>query len=130
MEQRTWLGVEWQPFVPYVKSCEVKRASSAELYVISVWADDYEAQLPKDAPAVKFPKPLIVSKDGKTLGRLPLGFPRDPPRSSDVTFTKWSGGFPRQIRVGVDDPTVAGNSTLLLEWNTQSNSFVPSTTKQ
>jgi hypothetical protein len=128
-EQRDWMGVEWQPFLPYVRACEVKRANSVALYVISVWVDEYEAHLPKDDPATRFPKPLIVSKDAKTVGRLPIGFRRDPPRSSDVTFAKWSDGFPLQIWIKVDDPTVTGNSTVLLEWNAQSNSFGQSKTK-
>lgn len=125
-QQRTWLGTEWQPFLTFVKACRVRRDDPANLFVISVWEDDYEAQLPKDAPAPKYPKPLIVTKDGKVLGRLPLGFPRDPPRSSDLTFTKWSDGFPHRIRLEIDDPTVIGNSRLLLEWDAQSNSFIQS----
>jgi hypothetical protein len=71
-----------------------------------------------------------MSKDGKILGRLPLGFPRDPPRSSDVTFTDWLDGFPQQIRVDVDDPTVSGNSTLLLDWHAQSRWYVQSLNKR
>jgi hypothetical protein len=129
-KQRGWLGVEWQPIISYTKSCEVKGGNSVALYVIAVWADDYEAHLAKDAPAVKLPKPVIMSKDGKVLGHLPLGFPRDPPRSSEVTFSRWLDGFPGRIQVEVDDPTVTGNSTLWLEWDERSSSFVPSRTKQ
>ena len=122
--QRAWLGPEWQPFEAYAKSCEVKRSGSTALYLVSVWADDYEARLPAGAPAVKLPKPVLVSKDGTILGRLPVGFPRDPPRSTDVTFTKWAGDFPAQIRVDVEDPTVVGNHSLTVRWEPASKQFV------
>jgi hypothetical protein len=118
------LDREWLDFAAFVKSCPVARAGSAVLYVISVAQDQYEAHLPKDAPVPRFPKPLIVAKDGKTLGRLPVGYPRDPPRSSEVTFTDWFQNFPRQIRVEIDDPAVTGNSTVLLYWHAQTHSYV------
>lgn len=129
-EQRAWLGPDWQPFLSFVKSCPVARSGSTALYVISVWQDEYESQLPKDATVPRFPKPLILSKNGKILGRLPVGFPRDAPRSSDVTFSRWSEGLPRRIRVEIDDPAVMGNSIVMLEWDAQAKLYSPSPTKQ
>lgn len=122
-EQRAWLPPDWQPFLSYTKTCQIRQANAPSLYLIAIWADDYEAHLPKNAEVAHLPKPLIVNKDGKTIGRLPVGFPRDPPRSADVTFTKFTAGFPHQIRIDIDDPTVTGNSTTYLHWNPQSNSF-------
>ena len=127
--QLAWLSTDWQPFAAFAKACAVKHGT-AQLFLISVWVDDYEAKLAKDAPAPKYPKPVIASVDGKILGRLPLVFPRDPPKSSEVTFGKWADGLPREIRVDVEDPALGGNRTLWLDWDVHANSFVQVKKKQ
>lgn len=129
-EQREWLGPEWERFLPFVRSCEVTWQKSPPLYVLTVWADQFEATLPKDAPAEKLPKPMIAAKDGKVLGRLPVGFPLDPPRTSDISFTNWSGGFPHRVRIAVADPTVLGDHTLVLDWDAQDHAFVSKKSKK
>jgi hypothetical protein len=123
-QQREWLGPEWQRFLPFVRSCEVTWRKSAPLYVLSIWAEDFEATLPKDAPAERLPKPIIAANDGKVLGRLPIGFPLDPPRTTDVSFTKWLDGFPHRICIAVTDPTVLGNHSLVLTWSSQEHLFI------
>jgi hypothetical protein len=128
-QQRAWLGEDWERFLPFVHSCEVKRQKSRPIFVLSVWAEQFEATLPKGAPAERLPKPLIASSDGKVLGRLPVGFPDDPPRSSEISFSNWVRGFPRKIRIVVNDPTVTGDRTLVLEWNPESGSYVSKKTK-
>src|SRR5579871_3934858 len=62
--QLAWLSTDWQPFAAFAKACAVKHGT-AQLFLISVWVDDYEAKLAKDAPAPKYPKPVIASVDGK-----------------------------------------------------------------
>ncbi len=123
-EKKIWLGPAWIPFQAFVKSCAVKDGRSTALYVVSVWADDYNAKLPEFDPAVKFPKPILVGPDGVVFGELPMNFPRDPPRTLTVTMARWSRGFPHEIRFWVEDPTVLGNHSLPpLEWDATSKTF-------
>ena len=103
---------------------------ASDLYILSVWAEELEATLPKGAPAETLPKPLIASQEGRVLGRLPVGFPDDPPRSSGISFSDWLHGIPRQIRVAVKDPTVVGDHTLILQWNPESKTYVRSKTEK
>jgi hypothetical protein len=100
-EQQHWLGPEWQRFLPFVRSCSVTLRKSPPLYLLSVWADDFEANLPKDAPAEPLPKPLIVDHDGNILGRL-----------------------------AVTDPTVTGNHSIVLDWNPADHSFIRKTARK
>jgi hypothetical protein len=123
-ERQSWLGAEWKPYLPFVKSCEVRRGKTAALFVISVWANDYYASLPSSASAVDLPKPILASADGKTLGRLPEVFPRDPPRTLDVTFANWESDFPREIRLRLEDPSVTGDRNLPpLIWDPNTHTY-------
>jgi len=123
-QQRPWLGQEWERFLPFVRSCEVKRGNSPPIYVLAISAEDFEATLPRDAPAERLPKPLVASSDGRVLGRLPIGFPDDPPRSSEVSFSDWVRGFPRQIQISVNDPTVLGDRVIVMDWYPTAKTYV------
>jgi hypothetical protein len=123
-EQRRWLSQEWDRFLPFVHSCEVRRENSAPIYVLSIWVREFEATLPDGAAAQPTPKPIVASKDGKILAHLPEGFPEDPPRSSQISFSNWVDGFPRQIEIRVDDPAVLGNRTIHLDWDTELETYM------
>lgn len=128
--QQGWLGPEWNSYRAFTKSCEVKSGKVAALFVVSVWADDYYAKQPATAAAVKFPKPILASPAGTKLGELPMDFPRDPPRTLDVTFARWVRGFPNEVRLSVEDPTVVGDHKLpALEWEAVSKTFQKSKAK-
>lgn len=130
-EQMAWLGAEWTPYQAFTKFCEVKYGKSAALYLVSVWADDFYATKPASDPAVKFPKPILAGPDGMKFGELPMNFPRDPPRTLSVTFARWTGGFPHEIRLWVEDPTVVGDHSLRpLEWDATSQTFRTSKSKE
>ena len=129
--QRNWLGKDWLPFQNFVKSCEVTRGKATVLYVISIWVDEYYASLPPSLPAVKFPRPIVAGPDGKVLGSLPMNFPRDPPRTLDVTFVRWSDNFPQQIQFWVEDPTVLGNHSVPpIDWDAKRGRFLRRNTKK
>jgi hypothetical protein len=129
--QNGWLGPEWAPYKAFTKSCEVKQGKTTALYLISVWADDYYAKQPASAEAVKFPKPILAAPDGKPLGRLPMDFPVDPPRTLSVTFARWVSGFPHEVRLWVDDPTVVGDHSLpSLEWDPAAKTYQKSKSQE
>jgi hypothetical protein len=123
-QQRLWLSPEWDRFLPFVRSCEVKHKNSAPIFLLSIWAREFEASLPNGAPAERLPKPILASAAGRILAHLPAGFPEDPPRSSQISFLNWVDGFPRQIRIAVSDPAVLGNRKVFLDWNPTSRTYV------
>jgi hypothetical protein len=123
-QQRAWLSPEWDRFLPFVRSCEVKHKNSAPIFLLSIWAREFEASLPNGAPFERLPKPIVASVDGRILAHLPVGFPEDPPRSSQISFLDWVDGLPKQIRIGVSDPAVLGNRRVFLDWNPTSRTYV------
>lgn len=124
-DKAAWVPAEWNPYRAFVKICTVKWEKSPALYLLSIWADDFYKTLPPSAPAVKFPKPLLLSTDGKTLGELPRLFPRDPPTTLEPIFAKWSENFPHEIRLWLDDPAVLGDRYLPpLQWDEGSGKYV------
>jgi len=123
-DKRSWLPKEWQPFKPFVKLCPVGMSNVPGLYVMSVWADDFYLSQPAGSPAVRFPKPVLFRPDGKGVGEFPVGFPRDPPRTLDPIFIKWSGNFPHEIKLWLQDPAVLGDRYLPpLVWNEKTGRF-------
>jgi len=129
-QERSWLGPEWDSFLPFVRSCTVRRKNSQTVFLLSVWAIDFEASLPKGAPAARLPKPVVVSTEGRILAHLPAGFPDDPPRSSQVSFFDWVDGFPRRIRVRIKDPAVFGNREAILSWDEASRTYTSTESAQ
>jgi hypothetical protein len=123
-DKRSWLPEAWQPFQAFVKLCPVARDEVPAFYVMSIWADDYYRAQPEDAPAVKFPKPLLFRPDGKNIGELPAVFPRDPPRTLDPIFLNWSKNFPHEIKLWLQDPAVLGDRYLPpLTWDEAAGRF-------
>lgn len=124
VQERRWLSQESDRFLAFVRSCEVRRENSNPLYVLSIWAREFEATLPDGAAAQPIPKPIVASKDGTILAHLPVGFPEDPPRSSQIRSSNWVDGFPHQIEIRVDDPAVLGNRTIHLDWDTELKTYM------
>jgi hypothetical protein len=111
--QRAWLTPEWLPFADFVNVCPIREgAADPQLFIVTIRALDVEASLPENAPSPHYPRPLIMLADGTRVGELPYPFPDDPPRTLDVSFSKWRAGFPEQIMFYLHDPTVTGNRAL------------------
>jgi hypothetical protein len=124
-ERKVWVPDTWRKFERFIKVCDVPAGGKTVLSVMSVWAEDLDKSLPAGAEAVKLPKPLLFLSDGKMVGELPAGYPRDPPRTLTLTFTNWSAQFPHEIRLWLEDPSVSGDRYLPpLEWNENSQKFV------
>jgi hypothetical protein len=117
--QRRWLSPEWDRFASFVSVCAARRGSARPpLFVVTLRVLDFDAALPQNAPAPHYPQPLLMLEDGTRVGSLPFLFPDDPPRTLHVSFGKWRNGFPEEIRLYVEDPTVTGSRYLPpLQWN-------------
>jgi hypothetical protein len=118
-EKRQWLTPEWQRFLDFVNVCPVRQDSARpQLFIVTIRVLDFDATLPENAPAPKYPLPLIVLPDGTRVGSLPYPFPDDPPRTLRVSFRNWRDGFPSEIMLYLDDPTVTGSRSMpALKWN-------------
>lgn len=130
-DKSAWVPEGWAPYLAFVKLCGVGLQQTPGLYLLSIWADDYYKTLPPSAPAVKFPKPLLLSQEGRKIGELPVLFPRDPPRTLEPIFMRWVGNFPYEIKLWLDDPAVLGDRYLPpLLWDTTSGQFVQQSRKE
>lgn len=94
------------------------------LYIVSVDAYAFEKSLKPQAPGSKYPRAIIVLKNGTYAGTLPKCYPFDPPQSLDVKFKDWAGDLPKTIDLYLEDPAVGGNRNLPeLKWNPQSRTY-------
>jgi hypothetical protein len=126
LEQKKWTSSDWTPFESYKIACPLRtRAGAVVLYVLSVNDYDIEKTRAPDAPAPKLPKALIVTPQGRIVGRLPFAFPFDAPVSLDVKFANWSHGFPQTVELYLEDPAVSGNRKLpCLKWDTKQGQYI------
>ncbi len=116
----------WQPFLQHAKACplQAKPGQAAEVWLLSIWAEDYLAAHPeiKDWPA--FPHPLLVDRRGHCLGALPELYPFDEPRSLTLSYER-SSGYPGQISVSVDNPAMGGRYMLApMKWDGQQARYI------
>jgi hypothetical protein len=124
-EQKKWAPGDWTPFENYEIACPLRTRAGVVLYVLSVNDYNLEKALPPGAPTPKLPKALIVTPQGRIVGRLPFAFPFDAPVSLDVKFAKWSHGFPQTVELYLEDPAVGGNRKLpSLKWDAKQAQYI------
>lgn len=125
-EQRQWAGSDWSEFEMYEIACPLRpHAGQVVLYVLSVDGYDVAKAVAPGATEPKLPKAIIVTPKGTTIGTLPYAFPFAIPVSLDVTFTRWSHGFPQTVELFLEDPTVGGNRKLPpLKWDEKQGRYL------
>ncbi len=130
-EGATGLSDEWRPFAQFIDVCRLESPGSApSLEIISASATRYYKDQPSGAVTVPLPKPIIRSTEQVEVGRLPYGYPDDPPMTMELTFSDWRDGRPRQIEVFVRDPTVSGDRHLTpMRWDSTTSRYVGGTEK-
>jgi hypothetical protein len=120
------LPAEWHKYAGFTRICELKqkKGSPAKVLIISVWAHDYYATLPKGTLWEDLPRPIIVDNTCHQIGMLPEVYPADPPRDLDVYFGRWGSGIPTEIRVDAHNPALDGNYFYApLRWNKKSGCY-------
>lgn len=116
----------WQPFEAQAKACplQVHPGQKPEIWLLSIWAEEYLAAHPEIENWPSFPRPQIVDKDGRCLGTLPELFPVDEPRTLTLTYERSRSRHPRQIIVRVDNPAEGGSYNLpIMRWNARHKQY-------
>ena len=123
--QKSKLPDPWTPFRAGVLACPLKSGKSVVLYILSADGEAFAQTVKPGQVSPSLPAAWIVMPDGTHIGTLPFAFPYDPPVSLDVTFTKWSQGWPQELRLYLEDPSVSGNHRLPpMKWDPSSKTFV------
>lgn len=116
----------WQAFQTHAKACplQIRSGQKAEVWLLSVWAEDYLSAHPEVKDWPSFPRPLIVDRTGRCLAVLPELFPFDEPRTLTVSYERTRGGYPRQITVRVENPAEGGSYKLpVLKWDARQKQY-------
>lgn len=101
----------WQPYVPQAKVCplNLRRGAATQVWLASIWADDYLAANPGVQAWPDFPRPRLVDAQGHCLAVLPELYPVDEPRALRLSFERSADGYPRTIQVRVSNPAQGGD---------------------
>jgi len=107
------LSAGYQKYSKFVKVCGLKETKQeiSEVFVVSIWTDDYyRTRFPGRTPVwEEFPLPLIVDANFRRLGGLPEIYPSNDVTSPEVYHGRWRRGIPTEIRIDVSNPAVDGD---------------------
>ena len=97
-----------------------KKNTKPEIFLVSIFIQDYYKNKPDDALWEEFPTPILVNSKGEKLGEIPALFPDESPGEMILTFGNWRDSVPGEIRMHIINPAVSGDYDLpILFWNQQ-----------
>ena len=116
------LESEWQPVAAHIIACVVIDPDGLPaLEILSVSAQSLYDERRRDPATLAMPRPLILLPGGRLAGRLPYGYPDDPPRATTLEFSQWRAGLPRRIAMRVNAPT--GEHLVVMQWDAMTASY-------
>lgn len=121
------LAADWDTYKPYVRACPLGASAKApaKLWLLTVFAQPYLDDHPKETAWPDFPRPLLVTADGHCLARLPELFPFDEPRTLSLRYGASVDGMPGEIRVHVSNPAAGGDYDLpVLRWVPSQHAYI------
>ena len=121
------LPASWKPYLNFARRCELTAPGARpQVALISIFTRAYYEGKPDNAPWEKFPTPLLVDREFRSLGGLSQLFPWDQPAMLELKHGRWKEGVPQEIRVHVDNPAVSGPYDLpTLRWNAAQRRYQP-----
>lgn len=120
------LGIKWQPYLFATRVCplEKQKGVKANIYLISIFIEDYYRDKPADSPWEQFPTPVLVNEKGTQVGVVSELFPEESPGEMVLTYGKWVGNIPGEIKMHVLHPGVAGDYDLpTLYWHAEKKQY-------
>lgn len=120
------LPAEWRPYIGATRVCPLKRNSGAteNIRLVSIFIEDYYRNKPADAPWEDFPKPVLLDDVGQQVGTLEALFPNESPGEMVLSYGRWQGHIPTEIKMRMLHPGVSGNYDLpTLRWNKKSRRY-------
>ncbi len=121
------LSATWREFLPYTKVCSLRKMANvdAEVFLISIFTEDFYLRNPTEKAWKQFPLPLLLDAKGNCLARLPEHFPTDQPRELSLSLGNWQNNIPGQIVVNVHNPAAGGDYRLpALFWDANKRKYV------
>ena len=123
------LAAEWKRYLSSTRVCPLvkQRGAEADIVLISVSPNDYYRNKPASTAIADFPEPLIFTIKGEQVGKLRESFMNEEVVEMILTYGRWQGNIPGEIRMYISNPTVTGNYSLPnLVWNKQEERYVES----
>lgn len=114
------LSAEWKSYIGATRACPLTKnnGEKADIWLVSVFIEDYYRDKPADAPWEDFPKPVLLNVVGQQVGTLEALFPNESPGEMVLTYGRWQGNTPGEIKTRMLHPGVSGNYDLpTLRWN-------------
>lgn len=124
------LTAEWRPYLSVTRVCLLikKPGDKAAVALVSVFIGDYYRGKPENALWENFPKPILFDGAGQRVGELSELFPEESPGEMILTYGRWQGDIPGEIRMHIINPAVTGDYDLpTLLWNKEQHRYLPKT---
>jgi hypothetical protein len=113
------LSEDWAPFRRYVVECIAQQPGEAPaIRIIAVNVDAYYAAVQPADTTARIPRPLLVDRVMKIVGRLGANYPSDGPADTVVRFSDWREGWPWLVTTRIESVSVSRSRALPpLRWN-------------
>lgn len=123
------LPAEWNHYQPSIRVCPFVKTREAEPHIVlvSVSPEDYYRSKIAGSGMADFPEPLLFNSKGKQIGKLRESFLNEEVIEMMLTYGRWQGNTPGEIRMYVSNPTVTGDYNLpTLFWNQEEERYIES----
>ena len=120
------LGAEGVTLARYVERCRVPGPDGRDAMQVDIVRIDRATDdgFFKHRAADAVPLPILRLPSGRIVGRLPEGFPVDPPGELKVRFLHWQGAMPREIALyEAGESALAPHALPLLRWDERGRSY-------
>ena len=131
------LASEWQPYLAATRVCPLAKPDNAkpDIFLVAIFGTDYYRGKSVITDE-HFPKPILFTAKGERVGELEGLFPASNFYAEDVyivemilTYGRWQGNIPGEIRMRVLDPTVTGDHNLpTLLWSREKKRYIEGST--
>lgn len=122
----TALGPDWVRLKPYLQRCKVYGPDGRVGLLVDIVRLDLalEDDFFKAHSYKAVPLPILRDASGRTVGRLPEGFPVDPPGELKVRFTRWNATVPQELELyEAGESALAPHALPSLRWNKRTRSY-------
>lgn len=127
VETAQTLGTDWAALAKFAQRCTVIGPDKRPALTVDVIRLDLAFKIDFFASHLdqQVPQPIIRDRAGNVVGKLVEQFPVDPPGRMRVTFARWQGGWPHEIRLyQAGESAIAPHAVPPMRWNASSRTFI------
>ena len=125
------LSAAWEPYLSATRACPLakQQGTQPEITLITIFAVDYYRDKPEGAVWENFPDPILVNRAGARVGTLEHLFPDEAPGEMTLSYGRWRGNIPGEIRIHITHSGVSGDYDLPTRlWSEERKRYVPQIT--